>query len=124
MNTELHNKRMKAYAKKFRNKLVRKATPVEKFIWNYIKLNKLDIKFQQIIYIYEHNIIKKFYIADFVYKNIIIEIDGGYHNIPSQKRKDKQRSKCLKEQGYKICRLNNEDIEQKGIELFIKCLNK
>jgi leucyl-tRNA synthetase len=43
-------------------------------------------------------------------KNLIIEVDGQYHNIPEQKIYDEQRSAKLTELGYLVLRFPNEEV--------------
>lgn len=42
--------------------------------------------------------------------NIIIEVDGAVHRIPSVHERDKQRSKHLRKHGYKIMRFTNYQV--------------
>ena len=59
----------------------------------------------------------KGYIIDFVIysdsikKDIAVEIDGGYHFTPNQMVSDKEREERLKDKGYVIVRLTNEETE-------------
>ena len=41
---------------------------------------------------------------------LIIEIDGGYHQLPSQQASDRQRTAWLEAQGYTVMRFTNEEI--------------
>lgn len=52
------------------------------------------------------------YIVDFVcFENrLVVEIDGGYHNDPQQEIEDNQRSLVLKDYGFTILRLKNEEV--------------
>lgn len=43
-------------------------------------------------------------------KNLIIEIDGGYHNLESVKAKDKIRDFDFSSIGYRTLRIKNEDV--------------
>lgn len=53
----------------------------------------------------------KVYYADLCIKSlkIIIEVDGGYHNTDSQKKKDTERDKAFASIGYETIRCSNED---------------
>jgi very-short-patch-repair endonuclease len=42
--------------------------------------------------------------------NILIEIEGSIHKIPSVHERDKQRSKHLRKHGYKIMRFTNRQV--------------
>lgn len=55
----------------------------------------------------------KGYIVDFFIpnKNIIIEVDGDYHNTPKQKIYDKLKDEELTKMGYSIIRINNMEVD-------------
>jgi len=79
-------------------------TDPERCLWKYIRNRQLEgYKFrrQQVI---------GDYIVDFVNfeKKIIIEIDGGQHNI--YKSRDTERDKRLKELGFKVIRFWDNDV--------------
>lgn len=79
------------------------------------KLSLLGIKF-----IFQKAFIagNGYYIVDFYlpkpYK-ICIEIDGGYHNTPEQKRKDYGKNMYLKNRGFSVIRIKNEDVKNVDI---------
>jgi excinuclease ABC subunit A len=52
------------------------------------------------------------YIVDFVClsKQLIIEVDGGYHNEENQKELDWTRTAYLNQKGFKVIRFTNEDV--------------
>jgi len=52
------------------------------------------------------------YIVDFVCLklNLIIEVDGAYHNEPLQQEEDAIRSEYLREMGFIILRFTNEEV--------------
>ena len=80
-------------------------TDAEKLLWNYIKNEQLGARFRR-----QH--ITGDYIVDFIClkENLIIEVDGGYHNEPTQQQEDKIRQNWLESMGYKVLRFANEDI--------------
>lgn len=80
-------------------------TQAELILWAYIRKNALGVKFRR-----QHPI--SIYIVDFYChkENLVIEVDGEYHNSPDQKQKDEQRTTDLKELGLKVIRFNNEEI--------------
>ena len=83
----------------------KKPTDAEKKLWFAIKDNLRGIKIRR-----QFSIDNK-YIADFVFleKRLIIEVDGGQHN---ENAEDIERSKYLKNQGFKVVRFwNNEVLE-------------
>ena len=58
-----------------------------------------------------HHIIGN-YIADFVClpARLVIEIDGGYHQLPQQEVNDEVRTTWLNEQGFNVIRFTNEEV--------------
>lgn len=52
------------------------------------------------------------FIADFVClsKRLVIELDGGYHQLPEQQISDEERSKWLEDKGFKVIRFSNEEV--------------
>jgi very-short-patch-repair endonuclease len=52
------------------------------------------------------------YIVDFVSldRQLIIEIDGGQHNLPSEIEKDEIRTKYLEGKGFRVIRFWNNDV--------------
>lgn len=52
------------------------------------------------------------FIADFYcpLANLVIEIDGGYHQTEEQQRLDKEREERLQTKGYNILRFTNEQV--------------
>jgi very-short-patch-repair endonuclease len=63
----------------------------------------------------------KWYIVDFLInsktakKKIVVEIDGGYHNDPEQRKEDELREERLRKKGYEIVRIKNEETEKGAI---------
>ena len=89
-------------ARKLRNN----ATEAEKYLWSKINRKQLCcMKFRR-QYIIEN------YIVDFVCleKKLIIELDGGQHNLESTRLKDKERDDFLKSKGFIILRFWNNEI--------------
>ncbi|HEX8577612.1 MAG TPA: class I tRNA ligase family protein [Flavobacterium sp.] len=80
-------------------------TDAEKIVWSHLKSKGLEHKFRQ------QHLIDDF-IVDFVClsKKLIIEIDGGYHNLPEQIVLDKARTSILEEKGYYILRFTNKEV--------------
>ena len=80
-------------------------TEAESILWNYLKGYSMNYPFRR------QHIIGNF-IADFVClpKKLIIEIDGGYHQLPDQQISDAERSSWLEQQGFKVIRFKNEEI--------------
>ena len=63
------------------------------------------------------------YIVDFYCKplNLVIEIDGSYHNEPQQKIKDKKRQQLLEEMGLNFLRFSEQQV-RKDMDLVIKTI--
>jgi len=81
-------------------------TEAENFLWQNLQNKQLEgYKFRR-----EHVIGDC--IADFVClsKQLIIEVDGGYHNEENQKELDEIRTAYLNQKGFKVIRFTNEDI--------------
>jgi tRNA modification GTPase len=55
------------------------------------------------------------FIPDFVAleQKLLIEIDGGYHQLPEVKLRDEEREAILKGMGYTILRFSNEEVLEK-----------
>ncbi|MBR5634051.1 MAG: endonuclease domain-containing protein, partial [Prevotella sp.] len=77
----------------------------EILLWNYLKNNGLGVLFKR------QHIIGD-YITDFVCMDskLIVELDGGYHQLPQQQTNDAERTKWLENKGYKIIRFTNEEL--------------
>ena len=80
-------------------------TEAETAFWELVSAKGLDVKFRR------QHVIGNF-IVDFVCleKNLIVEIDGGYHDDVEQQIEDNLRSKELKDYGFTILRLQNEEV--------------
>ena len=98
----------KDISERFRKELVSKATGAELKFKQFLDKNMVAYKFQKIIYV-SVDCKQKFYIADFFFKqyNLIVELDGGYHNTPDQKIKDDMRTMHLRRAGYFVLRFDN-----------------
>lgn len=85
------------------------ATYAERILKTFLT-GKIDFEFQKIIYTDN----KHFFIADFYIpsKNLIIELDGEYHDSIKQQDKDIWRTKLLNSLGYKVIRFKNKQITE------------
>lgn len=92
---------LKNFAKENRKNM----TDAEEYLWRFLKKNQLGVPFRK------QHIIGMF-IADFfcLPSKLIIEIDGLYHSIPEQQISDEERTKWLKDKGYKVIRFTNEEV--------------
>ena len=89
-------------AKELRNS----QTEAEIFLWeNLGYLKGLNVRFKR-----RHPIL--YFIADFYCHKakLIIEVDGGYHNIPEQYFYDKNRDSELENLGLKVIRFTNKQV--------------
>lgn len=86
------NKQSIMMSEKYRTSLINNATKAELIFKSFLDRKEINMyyEFQKIIYIHKKCSIEKFYIADFYFKkyNLIIEIDGEYHDSSEQKDKD------------------------------------
>ena len=92
---------LKKYAQHNRNN----PTEAEETLWCYLNAGALGVIFKR------QHIIGD-YIADFVClsKKLIIELDGGYHQLPQQQLCDTQRTEWLESKGYKGIRFSNKEL--------------
>ncbi len=80
-------------------------TEAERCLWEILRAKQLGKKFRR------QHIIGDF-IADFVCldSQLIIEVDGKYHDTEEQKKADELRSDILNKLGYRILRFTNEEV--------------
>ena len=92
-----------------RRTLLKKATSSEKAFSRI--LDGLNIKYepQKILYNNHHYFIVDFFLTD---ENLVVEIDGGYHNTRDVKNKDKYRTNIIMKNGIdQVIRFTNEQVE-------------
>ena len=82
-----------------------KPTMAESILWEKLRSKIEGYKFRR------QHIIGQF-IADFVClkKGLIIEVDGNYHQLPEMKISDDERTKALKELGFDVIRVTNDEL--------------
>ena len=97
-------------AERYKHILEVNATYAERLLKTFLT-EKIDFEFQKIIYTDNK---KHFFIADFYIpsKNLIIELDGEYHNDAKQQDKDIWRTKLLNSLGYRVIRFKNKQITE------------
>ena len=80
-------------------------TEAEELLWEYLRADALGVTFKR------QHIIGQF-IADFVCLDtkLIVELDGGYHQMPEQQLSDQQRTMILNEMGYDVIRFTNDEL--------------
>ena len=96
------------------------ATYAERLLKTFLT-GKIDFEFQKIIYTDN----KHFFIADFYIpsKNLIIELDGEYHDNTKQQNKDIWRTQLLHSLGYRVIRFKNKQItESKNLFLVLNII--
>jgi len=74
-------------------------------LWKFLRSDQLGAHFRR------QHIIGD-YIADFscLPLRLIIELDGGYHELPTQQVNDEERTKWLENKGFKVIRFSNEEV--------------
>ena len=94
-------------------------TEAEQNLWYHLSGNQLGLHFRR-----QHII--GCYIADFicVKRNLIIEIDGGYHSQEEQKIKDYLRTGDLEKMGFEVMRFSNDEIFRNLPEVLDKIFNR
>ena len=80
-------------------------TEAEYAMWEMLRGKNLDAKFRR------QHIIGD-YIVDFVCldKQLVVELDGGYHNDPEQQKFDRERTGFLQSKGFSVLRFTNEEV--------------
>ena len=78
-------------------------TEAENIVWGLLRNNQIGYKIRR-----QHAI--NGYIADFVCltKGLVIEIDGGYHEVT--KEEDNIRTKVLNDEGFDVIRFSNSEV--------------
>lgn len=95
-----YDKDLKAFSRQLRNN----STVGEILLWKQLRAGQL------MGYTFNRQKPLHRYIVDFYSKplNLVIEIDGQYHNEPQQKIKDKEREQVLKEMGLQFLRFSEQ----------------
>ena len=105
---------IKKKAEEFRQSLIEKATKAERKLYNSLIDAGLDniFEFQKPIFMDKQVCSKRFYIVDFLFpeKNLVVEIDGKYHNDKFVNIDDTLRELHLKDAGYNIIRFTNQQV--------------
>ena len=92
---------------KFARELRKNSTLQERKLWSFLKSSKFyGYKFRRQFPIGD-------YIADFccVKAKLVIELDGGQHNMAKEIDYDRRRDKFIKNSGYRVLRIWNNDID-------------
>ncbi len=93
-------------------------TEAEKYLWYHIRNKQLGVKFNR------QHIIGD-YIVDFVCleKNLVVEVDGGYHYVEEQQTNDQDRTIALSALGFQVIRFDNQEVLN-NIEDVLNRINK
>jgi acetylglutamate kinase len=88
-------------AEELRNRM----TPAEEILWKHLHINEWKLKFRR-----QHPIWN--YVTDFYCHGIklVIELDGGIHEIEEVKKNDEVRETHLKEFGLTVLRFKNDEV--------------
>ncbi len=88
-------------AEELRNRM----TAAEELLWKQIHINKWKLKFRR-----QHPIAN--YVVDFYChaRKLVIELDGGIHEVEDVKKYDESRETHLKELGLTVLRFKNEQV--------------
>ena len=80
-------------------------TLAEDMLWQVLRRKGLGVKFRR-----QHPIDE--FIADFVCldEQLVIEVDGGYHELPEQREDDERRTAILGQRGFRVLRFTNEEV--------------
>ena len=105
--------------KEFAHKNKQFATEAESLLWEHSCARQLAVKFKRQQKIGDYNV-------DLVCieKNLVIEVDGGYHSEYEQIEKDEFRTERLNEMGYNVIRFSNEEILGNILEVVNKIKDK
>jgi very-short-patch-repair endonuclease len=86
--------------------LRKRPTEAEKRLWQQLReLNRRGMHFRRQVPL-------KGYIVDFCWHSakLVIEVDGGQHNAPEQRRCDAERTARLEKRGYRVIRFWNNEV--------------
>lgn len=87
-------------------KLRKEMTPAERLLWSRLRDRRLaGLKFRRQVPVGP-------YIVDFLCAEarVIVEIDGGQHNLPDARAQDQERTRFLEAKGYKVLRFWNNEV--------------
>ena len=103
--TVIYNKHKQLEIRRY---LRKNSTVPEKLLWLKIKNKQLGAKFRR-----QYGI--GHYVADFCSprQKLVVELDGGIHNIKEERYYDEERQKTIEELGFKVLRFDNEDVEKR-----------
>lgn len=114
---EIHNREVIASANYRASQMDTWPSPLEERMKEFLDENYVEYESQKIFYIYaEDGWIIRYYIADFFIpdRNIIIEVDGKFHD--DHKQHDKMRTREIQEQypEVEVLRYRWKDLSDEG----------
>jgi len=85
--------------------LRRNMTDAERRLWGRLRKEALGYDFRR-----QHRL--GVYVVDFVCleRRLIVEVDGGQHNMPKGLARDATRTRWLENDGYEVLRFQNTDV--------------
>ena len=91
--------------KEFAHENRRNPTKEESILWAFLQHRQLGVRFRR-----QHII--GLFIVDFCCLSVklVIEVDGGYHQLPGQQFSDEERAAWLQSQGFTVIRFTNDQI--------------
>ena len=109
------NLELKEVANRFKADLTTRCTHAEEVFKRYLEDNNIDYQFQRVVKVRKKGKVIKFYIVDFFIPkyNLIIELDGEYHNTIQQFHRDKSKDLAIRKLKYWVLRLENHIVYNK-----------
>ena len=116
-NVKEHNKEMIYTARSRSEEMKIWPSPLEEKMKMYLDNHSIYYEQQKIFYIYdEDGWIKRYFIADFFLPNdnLIVEVDGKFHNKHKQADRDRTRLIQANYPGVEVMRFTWKDLSDKG----------
>jgi very-short-patch-repair endonuclease len=83
----------------------REPTASERALWEALRGSQLGVGFRR-------QAVVAGCIVDFLApsRRLVVEVDGGYHRSPAQRRSDARRDRVLERAGYRVVRVSAEHV--------------
>ena len=87
----------------FARAMRREPTASERVLWEALRSSQLGVGFRR-------QLVVAGCIVDFLApsRRLVVEVDGGYHRSPAQRRADERRDRRLAREGYRVVRVSAE----------------
>lgn len=95
------------YSEILKEELRLSATKAELLFKSNLELYEIEHEFQKELITNKSFIIADFYIPSL---RLMVELDGGYHNMKEQKEKDRMKDIEYRNKGFKVLRMSNEQV--------------